>query len=82
MLADTHEETQMAECECLAGCPFFNDQMKDSQALGSIYKQHYCHGDNSKCARYMVYKKLGKPNVPTDLYPNMLERATDILAGK
>jgi hypothetical protein len=71
----------MAECECLAGCPFFNDRMKDTDGLGAIFKKKYCLGSFAECARYMVFKKLGKPAVPADLYPNMHERAEKILAG-
>ncbi|HPG40894.1 MAG TPA: hypothetical protein PLP19_18285 [bacterium] len=71
----------MADCECLAGCPFFNDKMKDNQGLGAIYKRTYCQGDSSQCARHMVFKKLGKPAVPADLYPNMVDRAKQILAA-
>jgi hypothetical protein len=71
----------MADCECLPGCLFFNDKMADSTGLGKIYKKKYCQGDNSKCARYMVFKKLGKQMVPPDLYPNMIEQAQGLLAG-
>lgn len=69
----------MAECECLAGCPFFNDKMKDTEGIGAIFKKKYCLGDNSQCARYIVFKALGKANVPPDLYPNMYDRAAKIL---
>jgi hypothetical protein len=72
----------MADCECLAGCPFFNDKMPDDSGLGFMYKKKYCRGDNSQCARYMVFKKLGKPAVPPNLYPNMIDRANQILSGK
>ena len=47
-----------------------------------MYKEKYCPNNNSDCARYMVFKKLDKPAVPENLYPNMLERAKNILAGK
>lgn len=71
----------MAKCECLAGCPFFNNKMKETEGLGALYKEKYCLGDNSKCARYMIFKKLGKPAVPENLYPNMIDRANKILSG-
>ena len=71
----------MADCELLTGCPFFNDKMKDTEGLGAIFKNKYCKGDNSQCARYMVYKKLGKPGVPANLYPNMHDQAKKILSG-
>ena len=72
----------MADCECLAGCPFFNDKMPDNSGLGAIYKKKYCRNDNSQCARYTIFKKLGKAAVPVNLYPNMQERANQILSGK
>jgi hypothetical protein len=72
----------MTDCELLEGCPFFNDKMKDTQPLGEMYKMTYCLADNSKCARYMVFKQLGRPAVPVDLYPNMIDRANEILSGK
>jgi hypothetical protein len=71
----------MADCECLKGCIFFNDKMKDTEGLGAIYKKKYCLGDSTQCARYMVFKKLGKPNVPATLYPNMQDRAKALIAG-
>ena len=72
----------MAECELLKGCIFFNDKMKVSDALGEMYKRRFCLGENSECARYMVFKKLGRENVPSDLFPNMFERVKKIIAGK
>lgn len=69
----------MANCECLKGCPFFNGAMKDLKGLGEIYKNKYCLDDNSKCARYMVSKKLGKAGVPSDLYPNQYDKAMKIM---
>ena len=69
----------MAECECLKGCPFFNDKMKDSEGMGAIYKKTYCLGNNTQCARYIVFKKLGKPAVPDSLYPNMVDVAKKIV---
>ncbi len=72
----------MAQCECLDGCPFFNDRMPDTEGIGAMYKQKYCLGDNSQCARYVIFKRLGRNAVPTDLYPNMHDRAKRILAGQ
>ena len=72
----------MAKCECLDGCPFFNDKMKDTEGIGAIYKRKYCLGDSSICARHIVFKKLGKAAVPSNLYPNMLDKAKEIIAGK
>ncbi|MBN2416042.1 hypothetical protein JXO52_09380 [bacterium] len=71
----------MNECEVLATCPFFNDRMAEKPATAGLFKNRYCLGDNTNCARYMVFKTLGRAAVPVDLYPNQEERARAILAG-
>lgn len=70
----------MADCECLEGCPFFNDRMESKPALATMMKRQYCRGNYEGCARYMVFSRLGKPSVPADLYPNQTERAQELLA--
>ncbi len=45
-----------------------------------MFKQRYCHTDSSECARHMVFKALGKKNVPLDLFPNQNEKAERIIA--
>ena len=42
------------KCELLEGCIFFNDKMDIESGLGKLYKQRYCEGDNTICARYIV----------------------------
>ena len=70
----------MSECECLPGCPFFNDKMKEKPAMSQIYKKRYClGGENEKCARHMVKVAFGSANVPMDLYPNQIEKARELL---
>ena len=74
----------MSECEHLKSCPFFNDNMPDMPDHADLFKGLYCRGNNSMCARYMVYKALGKGSVPANLYPHHTERAKEIIrnAGK
>jgi hypothetical protein len=72
----------MADCECLAGCIFFNDKMPIDTGIGSMFKKNYCQGSSTNCARYLVFKKFGKGTVPGNLYPNQNERAKNIIAGK
>jgi hypothetical protein len=55
--------------------------MKDTEGIGAMLKNRYCLGDNSQCARYMIFKKLGKSAVPPNLYPNMHDKAKKILGG-
>ena len=70
----------MAGCELLPTCLFFNDKMQNMPAVAGLYKQRYCQGDKTLCARYTVFSRLGRPAVPTDLFPNEADRARDILA--
>jgi hypothetical protein len=69
----------MAECEILSSCPFFGGQIKSVPGVLELYKRKYCKGNNSQCACYMVFKKLGKEKVPPNLFPNMLDKAKKII---
>ena len=71
----------MADCSCLPKCPFFNDKMPDMPAAAEQIKKRYCKGDNSECARFMVFSKLGREKVPGDLFPRHVDRAKQILSG-
>ncbi len=68
----------MAECELLAKCLFFNDKMPETKGIGRMYKDMFCLGNNSNCARFLVAKELGREKVPADLYPNMSDRANQL----
>ncbi len=70
----------MADCVCLPRCPFFNDRMADMPATAQLMKKRYCQGDQSNCARHMVFSRLGSEKVPADLYPMQVERAKEVLA--
>jgi hypothetical protein len=71
----------MADCELLSGCIFFNDKMANMPATAELMKNSYCRGDSSQCARYMIYKKLGRAKVPQDLSPGDVARANKILSS-
>lgn len=72
----------MAECEVLRICVFFGGQMMDMPSTAEALKHRYCLGDNAQCARFMVYKALGKRKVPPNLLPNQTRRAlTTIQSG-
>ena len=72
---------RMPDCEQLKNCPFFHNNMKNMPAITEMLKMRFCRGDNSKCARYMVLKKLGKHAVPANLIPNQLEKAKTIISN-
>lgn len=67
-------------CPILQTCPFFNDQMVDMPASSQILKAAYCKDDYTECARYRVYGSLGRPAVPSNLFPSELERARILIA--
>ena len=69
----------MAKCECLSGCPFFNDLMEKMPNMSKSIKDKYCLTDNSGCARYIVFKKLGKSSVPPTLFPHQRDRIDKLL---
>jgi hypothetical protein len=71
--------TKMTNCECLEGCPFFNGRMPIESALGKLYKERYCLGKFMDCARHQVKTAVGKEKVPTNLYPNMFDKAKKII---
>lgn len=70
------------KCEKLEKCPFYLQKMSMDSGLGAIYRKNYCESNKEKCARYLVATKLGPQYVPTDLYPNMQQRAKDIISSK
>lgn len=70
----------MPDCECLPKCIFFNDQMIGLDGVKDMLKHRFCRGDNSQCARYVVMKALGREKVPSDLAPNQIDRARQIIA--
>ncbi len=71
----------MTDCELLEKCIFFNDKMANMPGMAALYKRQYCQGDNSGCARYIVFQALGRERVPADLFPNDVERAEQIVAS-
>jgi hypothetical protein len=69
----------MGECELTAGCIFFNDKMADMPSMASMMKTVYCKSDPGKCARYMIVKAVGRDKVPTDLFPNQVDKAAAVI---
>ena len=72
----------MADCQLLAGCIFFNDKMANKPGTAELLKTRFCRGEYERCARFMVFEKLGRPSVPLDLFPNQVDRANLIVSGR
>ena len=72
----------MSACELTETCIFFNDQMANMPSTAAVYKKIYCGQDYDKCGRYMIYKAIGRENVPKDLFPNQSDRAKEVIKAK
>jgi len=67
-------------CEKTIKCPFYNNKMMvSSPSILNNYKKVYCEGDKNKCARYKVSTFLSAEKVPDNLYPNMIDKANEII---
>ncbi len=69
----------MAKCEKLANCPFYQGKMSMETGLGAMYRQKYCEGDKTACARYKIATTLGPEFVTNNIYPNMDDLAKKII---
>jgi hypothetical protein len=69
----------MTNCPLLATCLFFNDKMAEMPATADLLKERYCGGDNTVCARHMVFLKLGREKIPPNLMPSDTKKARDII---
>jgi hypothetical protein len=69
----------MSDCEILQTCIFFNDRMEAMPSTSGWLKARYCRDRFEECARYRVYKTLGRPQVPLDLFPTQFQRALDLI---
>ncbi|MBM7556877.1 hypothetical protein [Halanaerobacter jeridensis] len=49
------------------------------EGLTKSYKDKYCDGNHSKCARFQVAKNLGLASVPDDLLPHQNNKAQKII---
>ena len=71
----------MAECECSASCMFFHDKMANMPQMAEMMMNRYCRDEYQACARYRVFKALGREAVPADLFPNQPEVADSLLVS-
>lgn len=59
----------MANCDFVGSCTFFNDVVYGFPAIADYLKSKYCAGNHVECARYTIFKELGKEKVPKGLFP-------------
>jgi hypothetical protein len=71
----------MVECRIAKSCPFYTDQRGSQPAnVRDWLRVHYCRGNFSMCARHTIHEAIGQEYIPTDLFPNELIRAHQILS--
>jgi hypothetical protein len=73
---------EMAICELTDKCYFFNEYLPTMKAVAEGLKDMYCRGDNSECARLIVYNALGVEELPPELFPNEVEKGLKLIAQK
>jgi len=56
--------------------------MANMPGTAEIYKKKYCAGEYADCARYLVFKAIGREHVPKDLFPNQQEKVQKIIDKK
>ncbi len=69
----------MSDCILIETCIFFNEKMEKYPSTVDVMKIHYCKNNKSKCARYKVFKALGRENVPIGLFPDQIDVAKKII---
>lgn len=70
----------MADCELLATCIFFNDNMPDMPNTTELLKRTYCRDKFRECARYRAVAAVGRERVPKDLFPDEGDRVDALTA--
>jgi hypothetical protein len=70
----------MAICELKSECHVFNEYLPSMKAVAEGLKAMYCRGDNSECARLIVFNALGIEALPPGLFPNDVQKAAQIIA--
>ncbi len=69
----------MSECGHFSRCTFFEDRMSKMPGMAEMLKGRYCQGEFGECARHRVTEEFGIDAVPSDLFPNQLDVAEQIL---
>lgn len=72
----------MSSCKCISQCVLFKNNMQGKPALAKLFKQNYCLNDYADCARYQVFKVLGRESIPSNLFPSHTDRAKEIITEK
>jgi hypothetical protein len=75
-----HKAASTANCELLAGCIFFKNNMNNMTKVIETMKKMYCLWNYKQCARYRVASALSRNEDPKDLFPGDTIRAKIFIA--
>lgn len=70
-----------SNCECFETCDLFNTSISKLPSTSKSFQDKFCHLNHKSCARYMVFEKLGKDEIPKDLFPNERGRALELIGA-
>jgi hypothetical protein len=71
--------TMSIGCECFEKCDLFSSGVAKLPSTSKSFQDKFCYMDHNACARYIVYKRLGKSFIPDDLFPNERGRAMQLI---
>ena len=69
----------MSECLLLKECRFFNDIIENIPSVSESLKNEYCLGDHTTCARFLIFKAIGKEYLPDEVFPHEAQKAAKII---
>ena len=69
----------MANCEFRDDCRLMTELSKIAPELAKDYRENFCEGDCSKCARHIVATVLGPGKVPLDLFPTEASTVSEVI---
>lgn len=73
----------MMKCELIRDCTFFKTMPGDDPScIVAQLKSMYCESNPLLCARRRVAHALGRNNVPSDLHPDHIHHALDLIAAR
>lgn len=70
----------MSGCRFKKTCDAHKDSFKNfPEHFVKLIENHYCNGNETKCARYIVGKQLGRDKIPPTLKPNDTQKAKKLI---
>jgi len=71
----------MSSCSKKILCAYYHNRFQINSSDYDYNKKKYCEGDYQKCARYIVFEKIGFMKVTNDLLPHQIEKAEKICSN-